>query len=125
MHTLCRQNTFILFAKLFHSSAQAFRAFHSTDFAAMTIDVYWQQGRHRLFLGSISVDDSFRELLQQAHQELGIFINPCATTKLYPSQWKQLLLLARSRKELLSKLQAIQAKYPPHTSEGFVMLEGE
>jgi hypothetical protein len=89
----------------------------------MRLDVYWQLGKHRLPLGSIEVNQAFIELLREFERNTGVVIKLSGYTRLYPSQWKQLVATAYVTGYQHLDLKRIQAKFPKHTTAGVVCLE--
>ncbi|GAB4048696.1 hypothetical protein [Spirosoma litoris] len=91
----------------------------------MALDIYWQEGRSKTRIGQIEVDDVFDKLIFQYERQAGIHVDLYGHSRLYASQWEQLITLAHQTNFDAVQLEAVQAKLPVDASEGILILEGD
>lgn len=91
----------------------------------MALDIYWQEARSKIQIGKMEVDDAFDKLLFQYEHQSGIHVDLYGHSRLYASQWEQLIVLAHQTNFDAVQLEAIQARLPVDASEGILILEGD
>ncbi|UOQ69323.1 hypothetical protein [Hymenobacter volaticus] len=92
----------------------------------MPLDIYWQEGQAREWLGSLPIDTPLEELLYAFSQTAGIPVDPYGgISRLYRSQWQKLIELAEKQGYPTAKLQAIQTAVQASKTDGLLVLFGD
>lgn len=63
----------------------------------MGLDIYWQRGQAKRYLGSLEIDTPLEDLLYAYGQTTGIPVDPYGKARLYLTQWLKLIEMAQQR----------------------------
>ncbi|UOQ70163.1 hypothetical protein [Hymenobacter cellulosilyticus] len=91
----------------------------------MALDVYWKNYQTASKLGSIEIDTPLENLLYDFGQQVGFPVDPYGSTRLYPTQWERLIVMADSSGFPTQQLRHIQAAIPADQPQGILILEGD